>query len=318
MPAKVILNPYAGRWKALKMQAQLELELKQAGIVYELVLTQTPHHGIELAAEATLAGFSPIISAGGDGSISEVVNGIARASQDSGTPPPPIGVLPMGTANDLIVNLKLPLTLPQAVQVIAAGNSRPIDLGQVTAWDVNGKTSQTRYFDNNSALGLEPSVTLIQQQIKWLRGTLRYLLATLIAILRNPQWTMHLQWAGGEYKGPSTLVTAGNNPLTGGLFYMAPHANPFDGLLSFVYGSMPTRRKILQLLPRTMKPGPGNYVEHPDIHEINADWLKITTDQPTPVHADGEIMFERTHRIEYKVLPDYLPILINASTQSTS
>ncbi len=318
MPAKVILNPYAGRWKALKMQPQLEFELRKAGIEYNLVQTQAPHHGIELATEATLAGFSPIISAGGDGSISEVVNGIARASQESGTHPPPIGVLPMGTANDLMVNLKLPLTLPQAIQVIAAGKTHPIDLGQVTAWDTDRKTSITRYFDNNSAIGLEPSVTLIQQQIKWLRGTLRYLFATFIAILRNPQWTMHLRWSGGKYDGPGTLVTAGNNPLTGGLFYMAPHADPFDGLISFVYGSMPTRRKILQLLPRTMKSGLGNYVEHPDIHEINADWLSITTDQPTPVHADGEILFERTHRIEYKVLPDYLPIMINESSKSAS
>jgi diacylglycerol kinase (ATP) len=311
MTAKIILNPYAGRWKALRLREQLEIELKNAGIAYELAQTEAPRHGIELAAQATLAGFSPIISAGGDGSISEVVNGITRASQERGAPPPPIGVLPMGTANDLMVNLKLPLDLAQAVQVIASGYTRSIDLGKVTAWDAEGKTSQIRYFDNNSAIGLEPSVTLIQQQIKWLRGTLRYLLATLIAILRNPQWTMHLQWAGGEYHGPSTLVTAGNNPLTGGLFYMAPHADPFDGLLSFVYGSMPTRRKILQLLPRTMKPGPGNYVEHPAIHELNSDWLTITTEQPTPVHADGEIMFERTHRIEYQVLANYLPILIN-------
>ena len=311
MPAKVILNPYAGRWKALQMREQLEHELGKAGIAYELIQTETPRHGIELAAQATLAGFSPIISAGGDGSISEVVNGVVQASVSRGTPPPPIGVLPMGTANDLIVNLKLPLDLPQAVQVIAAGQTRFIDLGKVTAWDVDGKSAQTRYFDNNSAIGLEPSVTLIQQQIKWLRGTLRYLLATMIAIMRNPQWTMHLQWPGGEYHGPSTLVTAGNNPLTGGLFYMAPHADPFDGLLSIVYGSMPTRRKILQLLPRTMKTGLESYVEHPDIHELNVDRLIIHTDQPTPVHADGEIMFERTNRIEYQILAGYLPILMD-------
>lgn len=311
MPAKVILNPYAGRWKGLRLREQLEIELRNAGIEYDLVQTEAPRHGIELASKAALEGFSPIISAGGDGSISEVVNGITRASQSRSTPPPPVGLLPMGTANDLMVNLKLPLDLSQAIQVIACGNTRKIDLGKVTAWDLEEKTIEVRYFDNNSAIGLEPSVTLIQQQIKWLRGTLRYLLATLIAIVRNPQWKMHLLWEGGEYHGPCTLVTAGNNPLTGGLFYMAPHADPFDGLLSFVYGSMPTRRKILQLLPRTMKPGAGSYVEHPDIHEINSNWLKITTEQPTPVHADGEIMFEQTRRIEYQVLADYLPILVN-------
>jgi diacylglycerol kinase family enzyme len=129
---------------------------------------------------------------------------------------------------------------------------------------------------------------------------------------------MHLQWPGGEYNGPSTLVTAGNNPLTGGLFYMAPHADPFDGLLSIVYGSMPTRRKILQLLPRTMKTGLDSYVEHPDIHELNVDRLIIHTDQPTPVHADGEIMFERTNRIEYQILARYLPILMDEQHTPTA
>ena len=313
MPAKVILNPYAGRWKALRLRDALENELKNAGVEFDLVQTEAPRHGIELAYQATMAGYSPIISAGGDGSISEVVNGITQASQLHGTLPPPVGLLPLGTANDLMVNLKLPLDLTQAARIIAAGYVRKIDLGKVTAWDAEGNAFLVRYFDNNSAIGLEPSVTLIQQQIKWLHGTLRYLLATLIAIIRNPQWTMHLQWENGEYHGPSTLVTAGNNPLTGGLFYMAPHADPFDGLLSFVFGSMPTRGKILQLLPRTMKPGSGNYVEHPDIHEVNTNWLSITTEQATPVHADGEIMFERTKRIEYQILANYLPVLMNGN-----
>ena len=318
MTAKVILNPYAGRWKALRMREQMEIDLTHAGISYELVQTEAPHHGIELARQAVLDGFSPIIAAGGDGSISEVVNGIVQAAQENSTPPPPLGVLPLGTANDLMVNLKLPLDLQKAIQVIALGYTRSIDLGKITAWDITGQTSLTRYFDNNSAIGLEPSITLIQQRIKWLRGTSRYLLATLLGVIRNPQWTMHLQWAGGEYHGPSTLVTAGNNPLTGGLFYMAPHAEAFDGLLSIVYGSMPTRRKILQLLPRTMKPGAGSYVEHPDIHEINVDWLTITTDQPTPVHADGEIMFEQSHHLEYHILANYLPIFIDDHTTPTA
>jgi diacylglycerol kinase (ATP) len=318
MTAKVILNPYAGRWKGLQTRDQLEIVLRKFNISYDLVLTEGPQHGTELAAQAAKDGFNPIIAAGGDGSISEVVNGIVQCAVKQGTPPIPLGVLPLGTANDLVINLHLPLDLEKAASVIAAGNTRAIDIGKVTAWDEPGKNSQTRYFDNNSAIGLEPNVTLIQQQITWLRGTLRYLLATVIAILRNPQWSMHLEWEGGEYHGPCTLVTTGNNALTGGLFYMSPHADPYDGLLSVVYGSMPTRRKILQLLPRTMKPGAGSYVEHPDIHEINLKWLTITTDQPTPVHADGEIMYEKTHRIEYQILANYLPVFCDEHATPTS
>ena len=313
MTAKIILNPYAGRWKGRQKRGEIEAAMKSTGMDFELVETEAPNHGTRLAYQAALSGFSPIISAGGDGSVSEVMNGIVSAAQETGSAPSIMGVLPLGTANDLMVNLGLPTDIAGSAKVIAAGNVRRIDLGKVTAWDPSGKKQISRFFDNNSAIGLEPNITLIQQRISWLRGTIRYIMATLIGVAKNPQWVMQLQWDGGEFSGPVTLVTAGNNPLTGGVFYMAPHADPYDGKLSCVYGYIPSRMQILRVLPRTMKSGPGNYVEHPSIHEISITWLKIHTDQPTPLHADGEIQFEATQDIEYHILPDYLPILMNGA-----
>jgi len=311
MTAKIILNPYSGRWKGLQKRTEIENTMKSIGMDYDLVLTDAPNHGTELAYQAAINGFSPIISAGGDGSVSEVMNGIATAAQETHTEPTSMGILPLGTANDLMVNLGLPTDILGAAKVIAAGHTRKIDLGQVLAWDTSGKNQKKRYFDNNSAIGLEPNITLIQQRISWLRGTIRYLVATLIGVAKNPQWNMDLQWDGGEYSGPVTLVTVGNNPLTGGVFYMAPHANPFDGILDCVYGYIPSRLQILRVLPQTMKPGAGNYVEQPSVHEIKVSWLKIHTDHPTPLHADGEIQFEATQDIEYHILPDYLPVLMH-------
>jgi diacylglycerol kinase (ATP) len=301
MVAKVILNPYAGRWQALNRREEMVSALKASGIDFELVATASPGQGTELAAQAVQDGFDPIISAGGDGSISEVVNGIARAMRDSEHQRwPAFGIIPLGSANDLVDNLGLPKELDKAAGVIAAGVTRMMDL-----CEVNG-----RLFDNNAAIGLEPYITLIQQRITRLRGTLRYLVATLRGVIDNPQWEMHLEWQGGHYEGPITLVTVGNNPRTGGIFYVTPHANPFDGLLTFVYGFMPTRRQILRLLPRTMKSGAGNYVEHPDIHEVNSPWLRVHSEKPTPSHADGEIQSEAIQDLEYRVIPARLPVLM--------
>jgi len=314
LTAKIILNPYAGRWKGRQKQPEIESVMKSLGYDFDLVSTEAPDHGVELAYQAVKAGFSPVISAGGDGSFSEVMNGIVKAAQEAGTAPVAMGLLPLGTANDLMVNLGLPTDIPGAAKVIMDGNTRRIDLGVVTASDLSGKLHKTRYFDNNSAIGLEPTITLIQQRISWLRGSFRYILATFIGVARNPQWKMQLQWEGGEYGGPATLVTAGNNPLTGGVFYMAPHADPFDGKLNCVFGSIPSRLQILRVLPTTMKPGVGNYVEHPAIHEINVSWLKIHTDHPTPLHADGEIQFTHTQDIEYRILSDYLPVYMHAAS----
>jgi diacylglycerol kinase (ATP) len=302
MVAKVILNPYAGRWQALNRREEMVNALKTCGIDFELVATASPGHGTELATQSVHEGFNPIISAGGDGSVSEVVNGIAQAMQTASENEswPALGIMPLGSANDLVDNLGLPKELVKAARVISAGITRRMDLCQV-----NG-----HYFDNNAAIGLEPYVTLIQQRIINLRGTLRYFVATLRAVADNPQWTMHLEWQGGQYEGPVTLVTVGNNPRTGGVFYVTPHASPFDGLLTFVYGFMPTRRQILRVLPRLMKPGAGNYVEHRAIHEVNSPWLKVHSEKPTPSHADGEIQSEAIQDLEYRVVPACLPVLM--------
>ena len=297
MKARVIINPYAGRWLSLHRKTEVENALQAAGIDYEIDTTNGPGHGIDLTISAVREGFSPIISAGGDGSINEVINGIMQAAGDN--TPVPVGVMPLGTANDLVDNLGLPKDLDEAAKVIAAGKIRWMDLCQVN----------DRFFGNNSAIGLEPFITLIQQDISWSQGVFRYLIAALKGILANPQWTMHLEWEGGEYDGPATLVTVGNSPRTGGLFYMTPHANPFDGKLTFVYGYMATRLQILRLFPRTMKPGMGSYIEHPSIHEINSSWLKIRSNNPTPAHTDGEIISEAITDLEYRVIPGRLPIL---------
>lgn len=303
MTAKVILNPYAGRWTALKRRDEARAALDAAGIHYDMEITNSPGHGTDLAIQAVREGFNPIISAGGDGSISEVINGIALAAGEG--PLVPFGILPLGSANDLVDNLGLPKDLMTAARVIASGQTRWMDLCQV-----NG-----RFFDNNSAIGLEPFITLVQQKIHRLHGVMRYLVATLRGVAANPQWVMSLEWQGGSYQGPVTLVTVGNCPRTGGLFYVTPHADPFDGLLTFVYGSIPTRFEILTVLPRLMKPGKGNYIEHPKIHEIHSPWLRVHAETPTPMHADGEIQSEGIQDLEFCVLPARLPILMPANSR---
>jgi len=307
MTAKVILNPYAGRWLGLAKKELIEISLREAGIDFELELTEKAGHATELAAAAVEGGYSPIIAAGGDGSINEVINGMVSCAKNQDVISlPSLGVIPLGTANDLVVNLGMPTDISSAAKVIATGKTRTIDLGKV----IFGNEKICRYFGNNSAIGMEPTVTLIQEEeLIRMRGVVRYLVATLMAISRNPHWNLHLEWEGGWYEGSATLVTVGNNPLTGGLFYMTPHADPNDGLLTFVYGYLPTRSKILSVLPKTMKSGKGSYVEHPAIHEIHTAWLKIHTDTPTPLHTDGVIQSKAVTDVEYRVVPNKLSIL---------
>lgn len=308
----MILNPYANRWKAGRQQEEAQQALQDAGVAFQTVLTGSPGQGVELAERAVREGYTTIIAAGGDGSINEVANGIARACLEQHHPWPVLGLMPLGSANDLVANLNLPLDLASAARAIAQHKVRNMDLCTVSfAVHAGDSFSPVRYFVNNSAIGLEPSITLIQQAITWLHGSPRYLYATVLGVLRKPQWKMQLSWDDGEYEGPATLVTIGNNQRTGGLFFMTPHADPFDGLLTFVHGYMPTRRQILALLPRTMKPNEGSYVEHPAIHEIHSTWLRIRVETPTPIHTDGEIQAESIQEVEYRIVPHIIPMIMH-------
>jgi len=300
MTAKIILNPYANRWNARARWPEAEAALKAAGVDFELVVSERPRHIIELAEQAARQGFSPVIAAGGDGTIGEAVNGLARAARSEADLLGPFGVLPLGSANDLVDNLGLPRDLNLAAQIIAAGKTRRMDVGYVNDF----------YFANNSAIGLEPYITLVQQRITWIKGMIRYLVAAVRGIMDNPQWTAKIEWDDGQYEGPALLVTVGNGPRTGGVFFMAPHADPFDGKLTFVHGYRRTRGQIFRLLPRTMRPGPGSFVEMDGICEQQATWVKVHFDTPAPAHVDGEIFSEGIQDLEYRIIPGKLQILI--------
>jgi YegS/Rv2252/BmrU family lipid kinase len=305
MTAKIILNPYANRWNAEKRRPEAETALRTAGLDYELVVSQYPGHGIELAAQATHEGYPVVIAAGGDSTYNEIANGILSGVE--GNPVRTIfGILPMGTANDLADNLGIPKDLTAAARLIANGYTRPIDVCQVN----------DRYFVNNSGIGFEPTVTVIQMKMKRLQGILRYLVATLLAVRKNPSWEMTLEWDHGNYSGPVKLVSIGNNARTGGIFYTVPSADPFDGKLTFVHGYVKTRGQVLALLPRLMKSDDDNYTQHPNVHEQHCTWLKIHTEPTTPVHSDGEVFSLAVQDLDYRIHPGALPMLLPKHDES--
>ena len=299
MTAKVILNPYSARWRANERFPEVVSALKEAGVDFEMVRSERHHHCTELAEEAAREGFSPILAAGGDGTIGEVVNGLANAVSDD-EPLTTFGIIPLGTANDLVSNLKLPTDLRETAQIISAGKTRQMDL-----CSVNGQ-----FFANNTAIGLEPMVTVIQEEISWLKGIPRYLYAALLGIYRCKNWQAEIKWDDGEYTGPLTLASIGNGARTGGLFYMTPHADLFDGEITFTFGYEKTRLGILRILPLTMKSGEGSFVEREGIYEINTKHLQIKLAESTPAHADGEIFDRELYEAEYRVYPGRLPILM--------
>ncbi len=299
MTAKVILNPYSNRWNSQKRWPEAEAALKASGVDFDLVVSQKKGQIVELAEQAVCAGFSPIIIAGGDGSVGDTANGLMQAARSACVQPLSLGIMPMGSANDLAYSLGLPTDLKEAAKVIAAGKTRAMDLGKM-----NG-----HYFVNNSGGCLEPYVTVKHERIHWIKGMARYLVAAVQAILDKPEWQGTIRWDGETFSGKISLMSVGNGRRTGG-FFMTPHADPFDGKLTLAFGYRATRLGMFLALPRAFNEDKGSYVEMEGMWEVQATRISIHLDQPSPAHTDGELLPDWIRDFEYEILPKSLNIIV--------
>jgi len=298
MTAKVILNPYSNRWNSQKRWSEAQSALKAAGVDFHLAVSEKKGQIIDLAAQAVVQRFSPIIIAGGDGSVGDAANGMLQAAFSTQSAMPPLGILPTGSANDIAFALGLPTDLGEAARVLARGKIKGVDLGRLN----------DRYFVNNSAAGLEPYVTLKHEKIHWIKGMARYLVAAVQGIMDKPEWSGTVTWDGGEYTGKFSLISIGNGRRTGG-FFMTPHADPFDGKLTLAFGYRATRLGLFQALPRAFNEDKGSYVEMDGMQEVHATRISIHLDKPSPAHTDGEMLPEWIQDFEYEILPGCLNII---------
>jgi len=299
MTAKVILNPYSNRWNSQKRWAEADAALKAAGVDFELVISKSKGQIVELAEQAVRENCSPIIVAGGDGTIGDAANGLVRASKSTTEVLGPLGIMPTGSANDIAFALGLPTDLNEAAKVIAAGKTRAMDLGKLN----------DRYFVNNSAAGLEPYVTIKHEKISRIKGIARYLIAAVQAIMDKPEWHGYVNWDGGEYKGRLSFISIGNGRRTGG-FFMTPHADPFDGKLTLAFGYRATRLGLFQALPRAFNEEKDSYVEMEGMQEVQATRISIHLDTPSPAHTDGELLPAWIQDFEYTIFPRRLSVLV--------
>lgn len=307
---QVILNPYAGRGTAGKLRGRLVAALTQAGLEFELTETRGPGEATALAAQALRAGSEIVVAAGGDGTVNEVLNGLAEATPEDATIRK-LAILPIGSGNDLADMLGCPRDIAQAAARIATGHTRTIDVGKVLLTSASGH-HRLHYFDNNMGLGFEAQVTLESYRIHWGASSLRYVMAALAALRRYHMPRIELRWEAEdghmeERRMPALLVSIGNSPRTGGVFYLTPDARLDDGLFDLGVVREVSRGRVLILLPKTLR---GAHRNEPVIELTRCRRLWFYCAETVPVHMDGEVVMEDVQTAEVEMLPRRLEIVV--------
>lgn len=297
----VILNPKAG--SAGAADALLEaVRAEQASGAASFAVRETARsgHALELAAEAVAEGFGLVVAAGGDGTVNEVVNGLAPSPR-----PAALAVVPLGTGNDLARTLALPEEPGAALERAVRGARRRIDLIRVTSSD------GTVYAINACAGGFTGEVNeAMTGGLKRTWGPLAYLIGAARALPDLADYGTRLAWDGGPLEPAEAfnIVVANGRTAAGGRA-VAPQANPEDGLLDVAVVRGGSALEMAGLAADFLA---GTYLENEHVLFRRARRLRVEARPGMWFSVDGELLasapatFEVVPRaLEVVVGPDY-------------
>ncbi|MFM8365486.1 MAG: diacylglycerol/lipid kinase family protein [Verrucomicrobiota bacterium] len=279
----VILNPAARGEKA----ARLKDKVREVCSMASLELTSRPGDARRIAAEAVAAGVETVVAAGGDGTINEVVNGVAGSGAR-------MGILPMGTVNVLAKEIGIPEgNLAAAWEVVERGHTLALDLPEA-----NGQ-----YFIQLAGVGLDAEVVRrTNLDLKKTLGPLSYILTLVqLAASKPPRVIVEAPgWSDRE----CCFALIGNGRLYGGPFPLFKRASLYDGLLDVVVFKNQSHWDVIRYFQAIA------FGTHPDLHDVEyfqTPSLRVRSNSDVPVELDGEVA--GTLPCEFRLAPHKLHVL---------
>ncbi len=295
--AHLFINGFAARGRAARQADKIRHRLRQEGLSLTIAETTSPGSLINQLAVACESGAKNVLIAGGDGSVNEAINGIMEADADSR-----LGLIPTGTGNDFAKAVGIPLDWSRACDRIIEGIGRQESDSRIDVGRCN-----ERFFLNGVGIGFDAKVATMASRMKWPTGQSRYPLAlarTLLSGIEIPQIKIATDEAILEM--PITLISAMNGRIAGGIFPLAPSARIDDGLLDIVIAEGMNRRQVIRLLPRLMR---GTHLSLSAVTLIRSRTLRIQSDLPLAVQADGEILTAAVRNLDIELMPKRLSVI---------
>jgi len=281
----VFINPVSGGGAAPKRWAKLKPYFDEAGLITEVYITRSGSDAESAIVRYIEEGIRQILILGGDGTASDVVNGIMQTQISPENML--LAMLPAGTGNDWVRTIGKPHGVADILFGMQRRQTLLHDIGLAEA-ELNGKRIQ-RYFINITGLGFEGEVAhKIAMGRSWnFAGKTRYQLAIFRTLFAYRKTQMTIYADAEEIKLPVLSIAAGNGKFNGGGLKQLPDAIFDDGLLDMtVIGNMPVWKMVVSL-PKLQK---GTHVMMQEVKTFRAKNIQILSTPPVYVDADGEFI----------------------------
>ncbi len=301
----LILNPAAGKGRALKRLPEALRFFSDRDITYTIHETEKQGHAAQIAAslaEQEHHHSTIIVSAGGDGTCNEVINGLMNFRNIKNEAPlPDFAVLPMGRGNDFSFGAGLPLTMKDALENLVQERTVNLDVG----WIRGGKATEGRYFANGVGIGFDAIVNAEAAKIKYFQGYTLAALKTIVVYPDAPE--VELTYDRDKMVTQAALISIMNGKRLGGAFLMAPDGDMTDGLLDLTTSHQGNRRVMISALWDYYR---GKQKKRKDTFVTRAVKFRIVSQRGALViHADGETLSTEAEEVEVHCLPAALRLL---------
>ena len=288
-----LVNPASANGRTAKRWPKLQARARELGLDGEALLSEHPGHLVELARQAAGEG-RLIVVVGGDGTLNEVVNGLAGSAAE-------VAILPNGTGQDFGRTHGIPTGFDEAVAVALGASARPVDLGRAVFADGAGAGSP-RVFANVGSVGMSGAVARRANSMsKRLGGRTVFYYALVREFLAWENTEVTVTSDGGERRGRMHDVIVANGRWHGGGMKLAPDAHADDGLFDVVLIGDVTKLDFVTTSPKLYS---GGHVHHPRVDVLRSATVAVEAAVPLPVELDGEVA--GTTPVRFEVEPGAL------------
>lgn len=269
----ILVNPTSGKGRSGRNAPAAIDRLRSHGVEVQVLQAESAEASLDAARKAVADGVDALIACGGDGTVHLAL----QAVHGTGTA---LGIIPVGTGDDIARALNLPLgDVAAAVDVIAAGRTRTVDYGLIHAAD-----GTVRAFLAVMSAGFDSEVTARANAMTWPTGSSRYLLATLaeLKVYQPVEFTITVDGATTVAEG--MMLAVGNGSSYGGGMYVCPNAALDDGQLDLTFLTKTSKLTFLKTFPSVFK---GTHVNHDSVRTMRGSRILVAAQGQT-AYADGE------------------------------